>query len=1041
MLPRFFIDRPIFAWVIAIVIMLAGLAAILNLPIQQYPAIAEPQIGISATYPGASAKTIEDSVTQIIEQKMKGLDGLKYMSASSDASGSASIVLTFRTGTNIDIAQVQVQNKLQTAVPLLPQEVQAQGLYVQKTARNYLLACSIYSDDPNVATTDIADYLASHVIDPISRIPGVGETISFGTQHAMRIWLDPAKLAALNLVPADAVAAIRAQNTQVTAGQIGGLPASGGVGLNATITAQSRLQTAAQFRRIVVKTSPAGAAVTLGDIARVEIGAESYDFTAQYLGHPSSGFAIRLAPGANALETAESVKAKFDQLALDLPAGYHAVVPFDSTPFVRLSIREVVKTLIEAIGLVFLVMFLFLQSWRATIIPTIAVPVVLLGTFGVLAACGYTINTLTMFALVLAIGLLVDDAIVVVENVERVMREEKLSAIEATRRSMDQITSALIGVALVLSAVFIPMGFFGGSQGVIYRQFSLTIVAAMGLSVLVALILTPALCATLLNPSAAHADGAERTGPLAAFDRGFERLADRYRLTVQRILGQGTRWMAIYAAILVAIGLLFLKIPGSFLPDEDQGSIMVSVQLPPGTTQVHTLQTLEEVRRYFMDEEKDGLKSLFTITGYGFAGVGQNSGMAFVRLKDFELRRDPRLKAQAIAGRAMQHFATLRNASVYALVPPPVMELGSATGFDLELLDTGGIGHERLMAARNQLLGMASQQKALVGVRPNGQDDTAQLKLDIDPGKVGSLGLTVADINAALASAWGGTYVNDFIDRGRVKKVYLQGDAAYRGTPDDLSRWFVRNNAGQMVPFSAFSTATWTKGSPRLERYNGSPSLDIQGAAAPGRSTGEAMAIMAKLVSQLPAGVGYQWTGVSLQEQESGAKAPLLYGLSILVVFLMLAALYESWTIPFAVILVVPLGVIGALLATQLRGLNNDIYFQIGLLTTMGLAAKNAILIVEFATTLHRAGQSLTAAALEAVRIRLRPIVMTSLAFGCGVVPLAIATGAGSGAQRAIGNAVVGGMLTATGLAIFFVPLLFVLVESGVARWRRRGTP
>ena len=1036
MLPRFFIDRPIFAWVVAIVIMLVGTAAIFNLPIQQYPMIAEPQIGINATYPGASAKTIEDSVTQIIEQKMKGLDGLKYMSASSDASGSANVVLTFRSGTNVDIAQVQVQNKLQAAIPLLPQEVQAQGLYVQKTARNFLLAGSIYSDDPSVTSSDIADYLSSNVIDPVSRVPGVGETFSFGTPHAMRIWLDPTKLAGFNLVPGDVIAAIRAQNTQVTAGQIGGLPASPGVGLNATITAQSRLQSSEEFEKIVIKADSHGSTIYLKDVARVELGAETYAFSSRYFGHPAGGFAVRLAPGANALETAEAVKAKFEELSHALPAGYHAVVPYDSTPFVRLSIHEVVKTLIEAILLVFLVMYLFLQSWRATLIPTIAVPVVLLGTFGVLALFGYTINTLTMFALVLAIGLLVDDAIVVVENVERIMREEQRSALEATRLSMDQITSALIGVALVLSAVFVPMGFFGGSQGVIYRQFAVTIVAAMGLSVIVALILTPALCATLLNPAAAHADGVERTGLLADFDRRFDRMAERYRRAVGQILGQGGRWMAIYAAILVAIGLLFLKIPSAFLPDEDQGSILVSVQLPPGTTQEHTLATLEEVRRYFTEDDGEAIKSLFTITGYGFAGTGQNSGFAFVRLKDFELRREPRLSAQAIAARGMKHFSTLRNASVYVLVPPPVQELGNATGFDLQLLDTGGIGHEKLIAARNQLLGMAAKETSLMGVRPNGQDDTAQVKIDIDAAKVTALGLSISDVNSALASAWGGTYVNDFLDKGRIKRVYLQSDAPYRRNPEDLARWYV---SGQMVPYDAFATSSWTQGSPRLERYNANPSVDIQGAAAPGRSTGEAMSTMARLVSQLGPGVGYQWTGISLQEQESGAKAPLLYGLSILVIFLMLAALYESWTIPLSVILVVPLGVIGALLATAARGLNNDIYFQIGLLTTMGLAAKNAILIVEFATTLHRSGRSLPEAALEAVRIRLRPIIMTSLAFGGGVLPLALASGAGSGSQKAIGNAVVGGMLTATLLAIFFVPLLFVLVESTVVRLKRRA--
>jgi multidrug efflux pump len=1037
MLSRFFIDRPIFAWVIAIVIMLAGALAIRTLPVAQYPDIALPQVTISGVYPGASAKTVEDSVTQVIEQKMKGLDGLEYMSSTSDSSGAASITLTFKAGTDIDIAQVQVQNKLQTATALLPQEVQQQGLTVAKSARNFMMVVGLFSEDPKTTNTDLADYLASNILDPLSRVDGVGDIQLFGAQYAMRIWLDPQKLASFSLTPADVATAIRAQNAQVSAGQIGGTPNLPGTGLNATITAQSRLQTPEQFRDIIVKNTAGGATVRLSDVARVELGAENYGSVAKFNGKPAAGLAIRLAPGANALDTAAAVKDRMAQLEQSFPANYKYVVPYDSTPFVKLSIEEVVKTLIEAIILVFIVMFLFLQNWRATLIPTIAVPVVLLGTFGVLAAFGYSINTLTMFGLVLAIGLLVDDAIVVVENVERVMSEEGLSPLEATRKSMSEITGALIGIALVLAAVFVPMAFFGGSQGVIYRQFSITIVSAMALSVVVALVLTPALCATLLKPVAAgHKD--HQTGFFGWFNRSFNDMSSRYQGGVRKILGKSGRWMAIYAAIVVAMGLLFVRLPSAFLPEEDQGTMLTLVQLPAGATEEKTLAVLDKVRDHFLVGEKEAVQSVFTVSGFSFSGAGQNAGLAFVRLKDFEHRKAANLKAPAVAGRAMGAFSQIRDAMVFAVVPPAVPELGTSSGFDFQLQDVGGVGHETLMQARNMMLGMAAQDPNLVGVRPNGQDDTPQLKITVDQAKAGAMGLTTADINSALSAAWGGAYVNDFIDRGRVKKVYMQADAPFRMTPEDLNRWYVRNNQGQMVAFPAFATASWTYGSPRLERYNGLSSMNIQGAPAPGKSSGQAMAAMEKLAAQLPKGVGFEWTGLSAQERESGNQAPALYAISILVVFLLLAALYESWSIPLAVIMVVPLGIIGALAATFLRGLSNDIYFQVGLLTTMGLAAKNAILIVEFAKDLYEKGMGLIEATLEAVRLRLRPIIMTSLAFVFGVLPLAISNGAGSGAQHAIGTGVIGGMISATLLAIFFVPLFFVVVEK-IFKPKHRG--
>jgi multidrug efflux pump len=1028
MLSRFFIDRPIFAWVVAIVIMLAGALAIRSLPIAQYPNIALPQVAVSAFYPGASAKTVEDSVTQVIEQKMKGLDGLDYMSSTSDSSGAATTTLTFKAGTNIDIAQVQVQNKLQTATALLPQEVQQQGLTVAKSARNFLLIVGMYSNDPKTTNTDLADYIASNLQDPLSRVDGVGDVQLFGAQYAMRIWLNPVQLTSYNLTPADVIAAIRAQNAQVSAGQLGGVPNLPGIGLNATITAQSRLTTPAEFQDIIVRNSPGGAIVHLRDVARVELGAESYGFGAKYNGKPAAGLAIKLAPGANALNTADAVKKRVEELSKTFPANFQYVIPYDSTPFVKLSIEEVVKTLIEAIVLVFIVMFLFLQNWRATLIPTIAVPVVLLGTFGVLAAFGYSINTLTMFGLVLAIGLLVDDAIVVVENVERVMEEEGLSPVEATRKSMNEITGALIGIALVLAAVFVPMAFFGGSQGVIYRQFSITIVSAMALSVLVALILTPALCATLLKPvEKGHKE--HKTGFFGWFNRSFDDVSGRYQGVVRGMLGKGGRWMLAYGVVLLAMAFLFVRLPSAFLPEEDQGTMFTIVQLPPGAPEERTQAVLDTVRNHFLNDEKDAVQAVFTVAGFSFAGAGQNAGLAFIRMKDFDERKAANLKAPAVAGRAMGAFSQIRDAMVFAIVPPAVPELGTSSGFDFQLQDLGGVGHEALVAARNQVLGMAAKDPTLAGVRPNGQDDTPQLKIDIDQAKAGAMGLTTADINAALSAAWGGSYVNDFIDRGRIKKVYVQADAPYRMRPEDLNSWYVRTSTGTMAPFSSFATTHWIYGSPRLERYNGLSSLNIQGSPAPGKSSGDAIKAMEKIAATLPPGIGYEWTGLSAQELESGNQAPALYGISILVVFLLLAALYESWSIPLSVIMVIPLGILGALLATTLRGLSNDIYFQVGLLTTMGLASKNAILIVEFAKDLHEKGMGLIEATVEAVRIRLRPIIMTSLAFVFGVLPLAISNGAGSGSQHAIGTGVIGGMLSATLLAIFFVPLFFVIVE------------
>lgn len=1026
---RFFIDRPIFAWVLALVTMLAGGLSIMGLPVAQYPEIAPPQIRITTTYPGASAQTVQDTVTQVIEQQMKGIDGMSYMSSTSDSSGRMAITITFEAGVDPDIAQVQVQNKLAIATPMLPQEVQRQGINVTKATANFLMVIGLISEDGSMTATDLGDYAVANLLDPMSRVDGVGEVEVFGSQYSMRIWLDPNKLYSYSLVPADVVSAIRAQNAQVSAGQLGGTPAVPGQQLNATVTAQTLLQTPEQFEDILLRTTPDGAAVRLRDVAQVEMGSETYNIVARYNGMPSAGLGFKLATGANALNTAEAIKDAMSVLEQSFPEGMSSVVAYDTTPFVEVSISGVISTLVEAIILVFLVMYLFLQNIRATIIPTIAVPVVLLGTFGILAAFGFSINTLTLFGVVLSIGLLVDDAIVVVENVERLMAEEGLSPLEATRKSMDQITGALVGIGLVISAVLVPMAFFGGSTGVIYRQFSITIVSAMGLSVLVAIILTPALCATMLKPI--PKGGHPPKGRFFSwFNRVFDRGTKSYESVVGRMLKRTGRYAVIYFALVAVVAFLFLRMPTSFLPDEDQGILFTQVMLPAGATQERTLETLDKMEAHFRDNEGDLVQSVFTVAGFSFAGAGQNAGLGFIRLKDWDERPGAENSVEAIAGRAMAALSQIKDGVAFAFAPPAVLELGNAQGFDMYLQDVSGMGHEELIAARNQLLGMAGQDPRLTAVRPNGQDDTPQYRIDIDQAKAGALGLSMDQINSTLSTAWGGAYVNDFIDKGRVKKVYVQGEAVSRMVPEDLSKWYARNADGQMVPFSAFATAHWEYGSPRLERYNGVPAVQIQGEPAPGVSSGDAMAAMEEIAAQLPHGFGIEWTGLSYQERMSGSQAPALYAISLIVVFLCLAALYESWSIPFAVMLVAPLGVLGALLAATGRGMSNDVYFQVGLLVTIGLASKNAIMIVEFARSLREEGLGLINATVTAARLRLRPILMTSIAFGLGVLPLAIKTGAGAGSQNAIGTGVFGGTLAATVLGIFFIPIFFVVVQK-----------
>ena len=1032
---RFFIDRPIFAWVIAIIIMIAGALSITQLPISMYPTIAPPAVTISASYPGASAEAVENAVTQIIEQNMKGLDGLIYMSATSQASGQAAVSLTFESGTDPDIAQVQVQNKLQLAMPLLPQEVQRQGVSVTKSRTGFLLIIGFVSKDGSMGRDDLADYVGANLLDPLSRVEGVGTVQLFGAPYAMRIWLDPNKLETYRLAVSDITAAVRAQNAQVTVGQLGGTPAVEGQQLNATISAQSRMQTPEQFRAIVVRSNPDGSALRLGEVARVELGAADYSVVTRFNGQPAVGMAVSLATGANALATSNAVRARLDELRPFFPAGLETVIPFDTTPFVRAAIIEVVKTLTEAIVLVFLVIYLFLQNFRATLIPTIAVPVVLLGTFGVLAALGFSINVLTMFAMVLAIGLLVDDAIVVVENVERLMREEGLSPLEATRKSMDQITGALVAIALVLAAVFIPMAFLSGSVGVIYRQFSATIVSAMALSVLVAIVLTPALCATLLKPLR-KGEHHEARGFFGWFNRSFDRGRNAYERTVRTVLARTGRFLLVFLALGAVMLFLFLRLPSAFLPDEDQGSLLTMVSAPVGSTQQRTLQSIQKVEQHFMQDEP-AIRSIFSIVGFSFAGGGQNAGMAFVNLKPWDERESADLHVRAVAGRAVDALSQIKDAMAFAFAPPPVPELGIATGFTFFLQDNAGNGHAALVAARNQLLGLASQSELLANVRPNGQDDTPQFKLEVDTAKAAALGVQVADVNATLSAAWGGSYIDDFIDRGRVKRVYLQADAPYRMSPEDFRLWSVRNVEGRMVPVASFAASSWSYGSPRLERYNGVSAMEIQGEAAAGVSTGQAMSEIEALVRQLPPGFGIEWSGASYQERQAGAQTPLLYALSFAIVFLCLAALYESWSIPTAVLMVAPLGILGATLGSTLLGMQRDVYFQVAMLTTLGLTSKNAILIIEFAKSNYENGMDLVEAAMQAAKLRLRPILMTSLAFGFGVLPLAIATGAGSGAQRAIGTGVLGGMIVGTSLGLVFIPLFFVVVE----RWLVRKKP
>jgi len=1044
MLSRFFLQRPVFAWVIAIILMVGGVGAILKLPISQYPPIAPPSIAITAVYPGASAETVENSITQIIEQKMTGFDKMLYLSATSDSTGGARIELTFAPGTDPDLAWSQVQNKLQTAMASLPEVVQSQGVTVNKSTRNYLIVAGLVSEDGSLTGNDLRDYAKSNLEKIVSRIPGVGEVEIFGGQYAMRIWIHPEKLTKYGMTFADIVTALRTYNVEISAGQFGGAPAVEGQRLNASIIVQSMLKTPEEFAHIPLRTNPDGSVVRISDIGRAELGTENYGIDVDYNGMPSTGIAIRQAAGANALDTADAVRAKFKELSDYFPAGMKVVYPYDTTPFVRVAINEVMKTLVEAIVLVFLVMYLFMGNMRATLIPTIAVPVVLLGTFLILGLFGFSINMLTMFAMVLAIGLLVDDAIVVVENVERLMSEEGLSPLEATRKSMDQITPALIGIGLVLSAVFGPMAFFAGSTGIIYRQFSITIVAAMLLSVVVALVLTPVLCATLLKPVEKGHEAAETGFKIMRpffhrFDRIFVAIRDRYMALVGRSLARKSRYVVIFLVVVGALGLLFKRMPTAYLPDEDQGILLAQVMLPPNATLEQTKTVLKELQHYFQQDESEAVDSVFTVSGVGLAGAGQNVGMAFAKLKDWKLREREDLKVGPSSQRAMAKLSQLRSGLVFVFAPPAVTELGTGKGFDLQLLDRGGLGHAKLMEARNQLLGLAAQSKVLTKVRPNGQEDVPEYRVDVDWDKAGALGVPINSIHNTISAAFGSAYVNDFMQGGRIKRVYAQADAPFRMLPKDLDKLYVRNTTGKMVPYSSFASGYWTYGSPRLERFNGFPSINITGEPAPGRSSGEAMEEMENLIKKLPKEVGHDWTGLSYQERQAAGQTAPLYAFSVFVIFLCLAALYESWPIPIAVLLTLPLGAIGGVIASSLLGKANDIYFQIGLLATLGLATKNAILIVQFARARVDEGMDLMEATLEGAKLRFRPILMTSLAFGFGVLPMAIATGAGAGAQQAIGVAVVGGTVTSTLLVTLFAPLFYVLIEKNFGR--RKSQP
>ncbi len=1045
MLSKFFLKRPVFAWVIAIIMMTAGGLAIYNMPIAQYPPIAPPAIAIDSFFPGASGETVENTVTQIIEQKMTGLDDMLYISGTSSSSGASRVELTFAPGTDPNVAWSKVQNKLQLAMASLPDVVQRSGVKVSKSTRNYLMIIGLISEDGSMDGNDLRDYAQSNLEKILSRIPGVGEVENFGSQYAMRIWVNPDKLTSYSLTMEDVVLALRAYNVEVSAGQLGGSPALKGQRLNAAIIVQHMLQTPEEFAAIPIRSNPDGSVVRIKDIGRTELGTERSDILANYNGKSAAAMAIRQAAGANALDTADAVKQKIKEMSRYFPPGMKVIYPYDTTPFTKVAIEEVVKTLLEAVLLVFVVMYLFMGTFRATLIPTIAVPVVLLGTFGILGLFGYSINMLTMFAMVLSIGLLVDDAIVVVENVERIMSEEGLSPKEATAKSMDEITSALIGIGLVLSAVFGPMAFFPGSTGVIYRQFSVTVISSMLLSVVVALVLTPVLCATMLKPVP---KGHQPSDGAVWFLRPFFRLFDRffsfsrtlYVRLVGRILAKKLRYLCLFVLIVGSMGYLFQRMPTAYIPDEDQGILMVMGMLPSGSTLEQSAAVMNKVRDHFLEHEKEAVDSFMSVAGISFGGQGQNMALGFVKLKDWDLRQRPDLKVDAIAGRAMGYFSQIKEAMIFAFPPPPVIELGMGTGFDLQLLDRGGLGHAKLMAARNQLLGMAAQDPRLVRVRPNGMSDVAEYHIDVDWDKAGALGIPISSIHNTIAAAFGSAYVNDFIQAGRVKKVYAQVDAPYRMLPKDLEKLYLRNNIGKMVPLSSFSSDRWAIGSPKLERFNGFPSVNIWGEPAPGYSSGEAMAAMEEIIARLPQGIGFDWTGLSYQERQGGSQAPLLYAFSIFVVFLCLAALYESWPIPIAILLTLPLGVIGGVIASSQRGMPNDVYFQIGLLITLGLTTKNAILIVQFARARVDAGVGLVEATLEAAKLRLRPIIMTSLAFGFGVLPLAIATGAGSGAQRAIGTGVLGGVVTSTFLVTLFAPLFYVMIYKVMGRHRKKVT-